>query len=115
MTHSRQCVLISKAMHGNMATRRHGIHRRKRKSPFVRPPSPITRQSRNSRSAKVVTKLLESGGGGGRKDSLYVDLVEDDGLRVSHGRDGFDEDDDDDLEDFPDVGRLLPPVAPASV
>ena len=70
---------------------------------------------RNSRSAKVVTKLLESGGGGGRKDSLYVDLVEDDGLRVSHGRDAFDDDDDDDLEDFPDVGRLLPPVAPASV
>ena len=77
---------------------------------------PLTAQSRNSRSAKVVTKLLESGGGGvGRKDSLYADLVEDDGLRVSHGRDGFDEDEDDDLEDFPDVGRLLPPVAPASV
>ena len=78
---------------------------------------PLTAQSRNSRSAKVVTKLLESGGGGvGRKDSLYADLVEDDGLRVSHGRDGFDDDDDDDdLEDFPDVGRLLPPVAPASV
>ena len=77
---------------------------------------PLTPQSRNSRSAKVVTKLMESGGGGGgRKDSLYVDLIEDDGLRVSHGRDGFDEDEDDDLEDFPDVGRLLPPVAPASV
>ena len=74
---------------------------------------PLTAQSRNSRSAKVVTKLPESGGG--RKDSLYADLVEDDGLRVSHGRDGFDEDEDDDLEDFPDVGRLLPPVAPASV
>ena len=61
--------------------------------------------------------MLENGG---RKDSLYADLVEDDGLRVSHGRggagDGFDDDDDDDdLEDFPDVGRLLPPIAPASV
>ena len=61
----------------------------------------------------VVTKLLD-----GRKDSLYADLVEDDGLRVSHGRgggDGYDDDDEDELEDFPDVGRLLPPIAPASV
>ena len=58
-----------------------------------------------------MTKLLD-----GRKDSLYADLVEDDGLRVSHGRgDGYDDDDEDDLEDFPDVGRLLPPIAPASV
>ena len=53
----------------------------------------------------------------GRKDSLYADLVEDDGLRVSHGRgDGYDDgDDDDDGDDFPDVGRLLPPISPASV
>ena len=71
---------------------------------------PSPRHPRNSRSAVVVTKLLD-----GRKDSLYADLVEDDGLRVSHGRgDGYD-DDEDDLEDFPDVGRLLPPIAPASV